>query len=277
MKPQQRLAAATCAAVLLSLIGLSATTPVAAVENGVYDRTNPAVKGFGFDMDGPGGMPAFSLCSGFVISDHAFATAAHCLVPMLPITASWAVTVEPGSPKAPATPTGIFNLAAYNFIDFPILNETVTSIAHYIHPDFNPLTMANDVAVIEFPPGTFSVRPVRLPPAGFLDFMSEVGALYKAPVKLAGCGTTEYLGDMQYTVSGYCTRGFAIVTGLEEQSLIIGTNDVMNARTLAGDSGSPQTMFGYAVSVTSFSGNKQRLDTPDVLSFLAPFADKPGK
>lgn len=196
---------------------------------------------------------------------------------MLGLTTSWAVTVEPGSPEAPATPTGIFNLAIYNFFDFPILNETVMSITHHIHPDFNPMTMANDVAVIAFPPGTFSVRPFRLPPEEFLDRMSMVGALYEVPVELAGCGTTEYLGDMLYTVSGYCTRGFAIVTGLTEQSLIIGTNDVMNARTLAGDSGSPQTMFGYAVSVTSFSGNKQRLDTPDVLSFLGPFADKPGK
>lgn len=277
MKPRTGLSAATCAAALLSLIWLSAVTPVAAIENGVYDRTNPAIKAFGFDMDGPGGMPPFSLCSGFVISDHAFATAAHCLVPMLPITASWAVLLEPGSPDDPATPTGIFNLAIYNFFDFPILKETATSVAHYIHPNFDPSTMANDVAVIEFPPGTFSVRPFRLPPEGFLDRMSNVGALYEVPVELAGCGTNEYLGNMLYTVSGYCTRGFAIVTGLTEQSLIIGTNDVMNAKTLAGDSGSPQTMFGYAVSVTSFSGNKQRLDTPDVLSFLGQFASKPGK
>lgn len=276
MKPRTGLSAATCTAVLLSLIGLSAATPVAAVENGVYDRTNPAIKAFGFDMDGPGGMPPFSLCSGFVISDHAFATAAHCLVPMLPITVSWAVTLEPGSPEDPSTTPGIFNLAIYNFFDFPILNETATSVAHYIHPNFDPSTMANDVAVIEFPPGTFSDRPFRLPPQGFLDRMSRAGALYEVPVELAGCGTTEYLGNMLYTASGYCTRGFAIVTGLTEQSLIIGTNDIMNAKTLPGDSGSPQTMFGYAVSVTSFSGNKQRLDTPDVLSFLDQFASKPG-
>lgn len=273
MNTRPKLGAAAWAAVLLVFGGLSATVPAMAVENGVYDRTHKAVTAFGFDMDGPEGLPPFSLCSGFVISDYALATAAHCLVPMLGIAASWAVVLEPGSPDEPATPIGVFDQAIYNFFDFPILVETAPSVTHHIHPGFNPATMANDVAVIEFAPKTFSARPMRLPPEGFLDRMSAVGALYEVPVKLAGCGTTEDLGGTLRAVSGYCTRGFAIATGLTEQSLIIGTNDVMNSKTLAGDSGSPQIMFGYAVSVTSFSGNKQRLDTPDVIDFLSQFTD----
>lgn len=259
------------AAVLLVFAGLAAALPASAVENGVYDRTNPAVTGFGFDVDGPGGLPPFSLCSGFVISDYALATAAHCVLPLMGVATSWAVALEHGSPDQPSTPPGIFNLAAYNFFDFPILVPTATAIDVHVHPNFDWTSLANDLAVLEFAPGTFSVRPVRLPPEGFLDRMARAGALYEVPVELAGCGTTEQIDDLLYWASGYCTRGFAIVTGLTEQSLIIGTNNVMNARVLAGDSGSPQTMFGYAVSITSQSGNKQRLDTPDTLWLLNQF------
>jgi hypothetical protein len=261
-------------ALLLALIGFSVATPALAVENGVLDRSHKAVGSLGFDIDGPdGATPPFSLCSGFVISDRAFATAAHCTEYVKHIAVSWAVTLKPGSPKDPVAPPGIFDLTVYNFWDFPILADTVTATGYYPHPNFDWATLANDVAVLEFPPGTFSVQPVRLPSVGFLDWLETVGALYEVPVVLAGYGGHEDLGNFLVAIRGYRQRGFAVVSSLTEQSLILGTNKVFDSRTMAGDSGSPQFMLGRAVSVTSM-GIKQRLDTPLTVSFLAAFADR---
>ena len=76
---------------------------------------------------------------------------------------SWVVTLEPGSPDDPVAPPGIFDVSVYNFSDFPILADTVVATGYHVHPNYDPQTLANDLAVIEFPAGTFSERPVRLP------------------------------------------------------------------------------------------------------------------
>lgn len=257
---------------LLALIGLSVAIPASAVENSVQDRSHKAVGLLGFDVDGPAGpIPAFSLCSGFVISDHAFATAAHCVVPVQQVAVSFVVTLEPGSPDDPVAPPGVFDLSKYNFKDFPILAKTVVASGYQVHPNYDPMTQAYDLAVIEFPAGTFSVKPVRLPEEGFLDRLDTIGVLYEVPVTLVGYGANESLGGTLFAIPGYRTRGSAIVTGLTEQTLMVGTNHVMDSVTRAGDSGSPQIMMGRAVSVTSFMGRKQRLDMPLTLWFLSNY------
>lgn len=259
--------------VTLTLISLAA--PVSAVDNSVLDRTRHAVGLIGFDVDGPGPIGPFSLCSGFVISDHAFVTAAHCVAPMVASgVTTFVVTLEPGSPDDPVAPPGIFNLLLYNFGDFPILVDTVVASGFYIHPNFDPATRTNDVAVLYFPEGTFSVRPVRLPPVGYLDRLDTIGVLYEVPIGLAGYGGDEDLGNFETTIPGYRKRGFGIAAELTEQCLIMGTNQVFDSQNLAGDSGSPQFILGRAVSLASHSHVvKQRLDTPLVQAFLAGFAD----
>lgn len=273
MKSASRSGAVKFTTLLLTLVLLAMAAPVSAVDNSVVDRTRRAVGLLGFDVDGPGPIGPFSLCSGFVISDHAFATAAHCVVPMESIAVSWVVTLQSGSPDNPVAPPGIFSLLQYNFGDFPILVDTVVATGHYVHPNFDPVTRANDIAVIEFPAGTFSVRPVRLPGEGFLDRLDTIGVLYEVPIGLAGYGGDEDLGNFQVTIPGYRKRGFGIAIGLTEQCLIMGTNKVMNSQNLPGDSGSPQFVLGRAVSLASHPGFKQRLDTPLVQSFLAGFAN----
>jgi hypothetical protein len=253
---------------------LSVAAPVSAVDNSVLDRTRHAVGLLGFDVDGPGPIGPFVLCSGFVISDHAFATAAHCVVAMEPLGVSFVVTLESGTPDDPVAPPGIFDLTVYNFTDFPILVDTVMGTGHYVHPNFDPTTRANDVAVIEFPAGTFAVKPVRLPEEGFLDRLDTVGVLYDVPIGLAGYGADEDLGNLEFAIPGYRKRGFGIATDLSEQWLIMGTNEVMDSINLPGDSGSPQFVLGRAVSLASHDHVvKQRLDTPSVLSFLAGFTN----
>jgi hypothetical protein len=193
---------------------------------------------------------------------------------MEPLGVSFVVTLESGTPDDPVAPPGIFNLLLYNFTDFPILVDTVMATGYYVHPNFDPVTRANDVAVIEFPAGTFTVRPVRLPEEGFLDRLDTVGVLYEVPIGLAGYGGDEDLGNFEFAIPGYRKRGFGIATDLSEQWLIMGTNEVMDSINLPGDSGSPQFVLGRAVSLASHDHIvKQRLDTPLVLSFLAGFTN----
>lgn len=276
MKCSLKPGAAKLASLLLILSLLSVAAPVSAVDNSVLDRTRHAVGLLGFDVDGPGSSPPFFLCSGFVISDYAFATAAHCVAPFgaMGIPVSFVVTLQSGSPDDPVVPPGDFNaVPPYNFTDFPILVDTVVATTYYVHPNFDPATRVNDVAVIEFPAGTFSVKPVRLPKVGFLDWADHVGVLYQVPVGLVGYGGDEDLGSF-VTIPGYRKRGFAIATDLTENTLISGTNEVMDSQNLPGDSGSPQFVLGRAVSLASHSHVvKQRLDTPPVQSFLAGFTN----
>ena len=276
MKLAFRPGAPRLASLLLTLTLLSVAAPVSAVDNSVFDRTRHAVGLLGFDVNGPAPGGQFFLCSGFVISDYAFATAAHCVAPFekMGIDVSFVVTLQSGSPDDPVIPPGDFDaVAPYNFTDFPILVDTVVATTYYVHPNFNPVTRANDVAVVVFPAGTFSVKPVRLPKEGFLDWADHVGVLYEVPVGLVGFGGDEDLGDV-VTIPGYRKRGFAIAVDLTENTLISGTNEVMDSQNLPGDSGSPQFVLGRAVSLASHSHVvKQRLDTPLVQSFLAGFTN----
>lgn len=273
MKSELRRSRIALIPTLLASTLLLIAAPASAVDNSVLDRTQHAVGLLGFDIDGPDGLPPFVLCSGFVISDHAFATAAHCVVALEPIAASWVVTLETGTPDQPVYTPGIFSLLLYNFFDFPILVDTVESTRFQVHPDYDPITRTNDVAVIEFPAGTFSTKPVKLASEGFLDWLDSVGVLYKVPVRLIGYGGDEDLGNYQVAIPGYRKWGFGIALDLTDQKLMLGTNDVMDSQNLAGDSGSPQIVLGRAVSLASSPGVKQRLDTPLVQSFLRDFVD----
>jgi hypothetical protein len=48
-----------------------------------------------------------------------------------------------------------------NVDEFPMLVEIINAIEIHVHPGFDPGNLTFDVAVLEFPPGTFKVRPVR--------------------------------------------------------------------------------------------------------------------
>jgi hypothetical protein len=254
-------------------MGLLAITSLSsyAIENGQHDYMHHNVGGIGFDIDGPANpTPPLGLCSGFVISDWAFVTAAHCIITPGPFAQSWAVTLEPGTPENPVILPGIFTGA--NVFDFPMLVETIDAIAVHLHPDFDPGSMTLDVAVLEFPPGTFKVRPVRLAEPYYLDELDIQGVLNLRPVGLVGYGA-QALTNEGYVMPGYRSRGFSRVSDITDDRLFLTPTGVFDATTLPGDSGSPQFISGRAVSLTSTGDYHQRLDIPGVLDFLAPFIE----
>ena len=255
-------------------MGLLAITSLSsyAIENGQHDYRHHNVGAVGFDIDGPAnGLPPIGLCSGFVISDWAFVTAAHCIMFPGPLEVSWAVTLEPGTPENPVILPGLFT--GDNVFDFPMLVETINTIAVHVHPGFDPGSLTLDVAVFEFPPGTFKVRPVRLPEPYYLDELDIQGVLNLRPLGLEGYGMLALTNEGYGVVPGYRSRGFSKVSGITDNQLLITPTDVFDTRLMNGDSGSPQFISGRAVSLVSTLDELQRLDLPEVLNFLASFIE----
>ena len=87
---------------------LCSAASAAAIDGGVPDgNRHPNVGLLAWDPDGLGETPPFAICTGSVISDSAFLTARHCIEPPLvplPPSVQWVVTLEPGTPTAPAAP-----------------------------------------------------------------------------------------------------------------------------------------------------------------------------
>ena len=252
-------------------MGLLAITSLSsyAIENGQHDYMHHNVGAIGFDIDGPANpLSPVGLCSGFVISDRAFVTAAHCIITPPPF-ASWAVTLEPGSPENPIIQPGIYTGA--NLFDFTMLGETIDAIAVHLHPDFDPGSMTFDVAVLEFPPGTFKVRPVRLAEPYYLDELDIQGVLNLRPLGLVGYGA-QALTNEGLVMPGYRSRGFSKASDLTDDQLFLTRTDVFDTWLMPGDSGSPQFISGRAVSLTGVA-ELQRLDIPEVLDFLASFIE----
>jgi hypothetical protein len=260
--------------VKLVCLGILAITSLSshAIENGQHDYMHHNVGTLGFDIDGPGQdtFPPISFCSGFVISDRAFVTAAHCIDFVDELSASWAVTLEPGTPENPVVQPGIFT--GDNLFDFVMLVETIHTTAVHMHPGFDPGNRTLDIAVLEFPPGTFKVRPVRLAEQYYLDELDIQGVLYRRPLGLVGYGG-QAMTDEGLVIPGYRSRGFSMVSDLNEDHLFLAPTDVFDTRLLDGDSGSPQFISGRAVSLTSGNDLYQRLDIPEVLDFLEPFIE----
>ena len=99
-----KVATALVVTLALALVGVR---PALAIHNGVPDGdAHPNVGFLAFDVDGEGETPPFALCSGSVISDSVFLTAAHCIAAIPGV--QWVVSLEGGSPADPVTTTGFF-------------------------------------------------------------------------------------------------------------------------------------------------------------------------
>lgn len=247
-----------------------------AIEDGQLISAYENVGALGYDVDGPmGPEQPRALCSGFVISDRAFVTAAHCIETGEILGAkSWAVTPEAGSPDDPIYMQGVFT--GRNFEDFPMRGKAFPAIGVHPHPLYDNSTYENDVAVLEFPAGTFNVEPVRLVRPGLLRWLKRLRILEKLPVGLVGYGSTGFdLKARGFSMPGYRVRGFSSIAEMSHSRLFLGQTPVLDASLLPGDSGSPQFVLGRAVSLSSVPPfGEQRLDTPAVRWFLTPYTSR---
>lgn len=274
--------------VLVSLIGSLvvglAALPGGAIINGRPDGGgHPNVGLLAFDPDGEGPVPPFILCTGSVLADDAFLTAAHCITaPFVPPGSQWVVSLQAGGPGDTVYEPGFIPE------DFPlaVTAPAVRSIGVAVHPKFDPRTRKNDVAVVRFPAGTFAgVDPVVLPGLRQLDRLLARNRLDGRELTLVGYGADLVVDEDQTRLfaPGYRQVGAAPFEGLTGHSLLLRGTD--EGGLCVGDSGSPQLLVLHdaelAVSVQSRGvcgggagfepgvSRSQRLDTPAVQRFLA--------
>lgn len=262
--------------VALAALVLSAP-PALAIEGGAPDgNQHPNVGLLAFDVDGHGPTPPLAFCSGSVISDHAFLTAAHCIdAPFVPSGAQWVVTLESGSPANPILPGG------YYPSDFPgccalLLDESQIerSTGTVVDPDFDAGTAMHDLAVVIFPQGTFAgVRPVELPHVGALDHLQAASQREGPQFTLVGYGTE--MRDGGFYVPGYRKTARASFRDLTPNWLVLGSTPdglPFGGAASYGDSGGPKFLGGTNIEAALQSEELgQRLDTSTEQQFLAPY------
>jgi hypothetical protein len=276
-----------------ALLASATATSALAIEGGTPDGNgHPNVGLLAFDIDGPGGVPPFAICSGSVISDAAFLTAAHCIIPplvSLPPNVTWAVTLVSGSPTDPIIPGGYFP------DDYPAccaLTVPESAIAYavgvVVDPLYDPATYTeetggeHDLAVVQFAPGTFAgTGPVKLVHPGQLAALAAAGNRRGPRLTITGYGGELRAGGIY--LAGYRKTGRASFVDATSNWLVLTqTTDGLpgNAALCLGDSGSPQFLGGSNVQISVFHGGAlncrgtgyaQRLDTPAEQAFLAPF------
>lgn len=268
-------AAAVLAVALVAV--LAASAPAGAVDEGVPDRDrHPAVGLLAADPDGTGPGAPFLLCSGFVVSEEVFVTAAHCITAM-PEGTAWSVTLEPGSPAAPLATPGVYP----DEFPFAMLRPTHPALEVVVHPRAGRgEDLANDVAVLRMAPGTFAgVTPVELPERRLLNRLARRGELHGTAFRLVGYGTDPEWGDGEpvFVLEGYRQTATAPFAALTRRWLWL-DGDARNTGKgglCYGDSGSPQLLGATAVSLLTAPDptcrgaiRAQRLDIPAVRRFL---------
>jgi hypothetical protein len=264
----------------LVTVAFASTTPALAIDEGVPDRAgHPYVGVLAADPDGAGPQTPYLWCSGSVISDRVFLTAAHCIVAQ-PSETVWYVSLAAGSPAMPIYTPGLLGEDLPRFlVPLTRADEVVT------HPRFGGFeNRTHDLAVALFPANTFAgVEPVELPKANELEHLH----LGRKPIRLVGYGLDPEHGDEEpvFIGEGYRQSATAPFRRLTRRQLLL---DGDAAATRKGslclaDSGSPQLLPGTNLALSLHSENsndvdacrgllrEQRLDTRPERRFLARY------
>lgn len=267
-------------AVLLIVLMITIPRPVIA-GIGAPDVTN-AYANVGvliiFDTDmleDPVGANVSTFCSGVLISDTHFLTAAHCV--------DWISLVQ-----NPYVGVSFSNAAA------PIIEWTIPAIDWDMHPNYpagiwvspgqSPgagYGLQDDLGVITlaWPAG---VTPASLPAEGYLDLLTAKGGLAGHPIVNIGYGVVPTVtGPPGYAppdgIRRFSTSRFL---GLTQNFLLQRENTKAGdeGTSYQGDSGSPKFLPddpNTILSITSWGsmggrgfGASVRVDTPEALSFI---------
>jgi secreted trypsin-like serine protease len=249
---------------LVSLV----TTPARAITFGHLDGANhPNVGALVVDFPGYG---KDVVCSGTLISDNIFLTAAHC-VDWMPAAGFqpdqvW-VTFDPVFSQS-----GTFYHGTY--YEDPLYNHTTSN------PD--------DMAVIVLDAPVFGITPASLPISGLLDDMKASGTLKNQQFVTVGYGTVrdDKTGG-PHALYWEGARRFAEQTfnALTASWLKLSENpSTGNGGTCYGDSGGPHFLgTSNTVVALTVTGDYNcratdvdyRLDTPSARSFLGGFVSLP--
>jgi len=263
--------------VFLALAGsLLVVRSAHAISNGQIDGTrHPNVGVVGCRIDGP---------------EVALVTTAQLISPTVVLTAGHATSffTSPGSGCrsyfASFDPTFTFDPRTSTFLE---------ATAVITHPNFDPLSLTDDIGVFLLKKPLKGIAPVELPTAGLLDRLKLAGTLQGSTFTTVGYGADADCGAGSCSYSFDCVRKFAQESfgGLAADFLNIQMNATATGLggTCYGDSGGPHFLNGtdLSVAVTSFAnpfqgpnacramGGMQRLDIPSITSFLGRFVTLP--
>jgi hypothetical protein len=262
-------------------VALAAASPAMAIDEGVPDGDgHPNVGALVYDADGAGPGGFSYLCTGSVVSDRVFLTAAHCITAFP--ESDWGVMLQAGSPRNPVYQPGVFP----DEFPFPALAPVTPAAEVAVHPRFDPEGRKHDVAVLLFPEGTFAeVTPVQLPGARLLDRRARRGGLRGQRFRLVSYGGDPEWGDTgppRFILEGYRQKATAPFRALRRGQLLLHNGSASNRQggLCYGDSGSPQFLGDTNLAVALFSEHDedcrqdifaQRLDTRSERNFLARY------
>jgi len=244
MRPFLRVSLATV------VVALAVVAPAGAILNGTPDTDHPYV---GILVTLQNGQPV-PVCSGFLVSQTAFVTAAHCVNAL-------------GSRPAYVSFDRDFTP------DSPLLHGTAVPNPAFGSPGANTHDIA--LVVLDSP---VSSRFAQLPSLGLLNSVVKD----KTPLTVVGYGANGFLKGGGHPVPDFrYVRSFADSRLSKLESAKAGFNMRMSSGICFGDSGGPVLLGSsdVAVGINSFVNNGQcagnafafRLDTTESLTFLAPY------
>jgi hypothetical protein len=210
-------------------------------------------------------------CTGSLISETVFLTAAHCVVSSYtPSGSQFYVSFSP-------------DLYAKSF-------KYIKATGYVSDPEYgHDQANLHDLALIFLPSGsTKGLTPLQLPPAGYLDALAAKGSLSKSLFVNVGYGTASTrTGVPDFPYNGLRSMSKSEFMGLQPTwlGLLMNTSATGEGGDCYGDSGGPKFLDGNPnmVLATVTTGDYPcrattwdwRLDTPEARAFLGNYVKLP--